>query len=110
MRVFLSSERWLNFHLNTSSQQLAAEPLSDEDKLLLVTHIRTQKANIIFSFIHSFILETYIAPLQRRSQPRQGQRRRTSEGFGRFWEICKNNLEGWAIRGDPPPSSQDWRL
>ena len=41
----------------------------------------------IHSFIHSFILETYIAPLQdnttqRRSQPSHGQRRRT-------WGRCK---------------------
>src|SRR6218665_2922868 len=41
---------------------------------------------IIHSFIHSFILETYIAPLQesttqRRSQPSHGQRRRTSSNI-----------------------------
>src|SRR6218665_2599330 len=37
--------------------------------------------SVLYSFIHSFILETYIAPLQdtatqRRSQPSHGQRRR----------------------------------
>src|SRR6218665_2436431 len=47
----------------------------------------TQKirpTDVILSFIHSFILETYIAPLQetttqRCSQPIHGQKRRTSE-------------------------------
>jgi len=41
-------------------------------------------------FIHSFILETHIAPLQdtttqRRSQPSHGQRRRTS-GRCKIWK------------------------
>ena len=67
------------------------------------------------SFIHLFILETYIAPLQdtitqRRSQPSHGQRRRT---WGRC-KICKGrssaNLRNAAQQGDhssrpmgPPP-------
>src|SRR6218665_4029120 len=43
---------------------------------------KTNFMNRDFKFIHSFILETYIAPLQetttqRRSQPSHGQKRRT---------------------------------
>src|SRR6218665_1744232 len=47
-------------------------------------HVAKVLKIMMYEFIHSFILETYIAPLQetttqRCSQPSHGQKRRTSE-------------------------------
>ena len=58
--------------------------VSFEEAVLEIELIKALVALVVLVvvFIHSFILETYIAPLQdtttqRRSQPNNGQRRRT---------------------------------
>ena len=57
----------------------------------------------IYTFIHSFILETYIAPLQETNTQRRSQPRTKKKDF---WEIY--NLEGWAISKERSPKGRSF--
>ena len=78
------------FHRLSQAQPSRSEhSQSIHPNLFFIHHIAitVDNGSIIHSFMHSFILETYIAPLQDtttqgRSQPSQGQGRRT-------WGRCK---------------------